>query len=267
MTYSGSNTASEVAPASGMTGIIKNFYDSVADGSGPYNQDVDKFSPSGPSDRIVEYARRSGAQRMLDLGSGMGTTLMRLAQECPAATKLYGVDVSDKMVARARARVAELTPDLQRKLKFFNIDAQSIPFMDGDFDLIFSECVLNLVPNRSKTMAEIARLLVPGGLFIYTDFVAYTAVPSALRENEGLVCGCRSGSVSLGENVTLMEHVGFTAIECFNFTEDQHKRYASLVESNPEIRRDVEVFQTQHPDMAAFLNNQMGYYLIVGVKA
>jgi SAM-dependent methyltransferase len=245
---------------------VRQFYDSVAIGAGPYTETVDKFSPSGPTDRIVALARESSATRILDLGSGMGTTLMRLLREHQQGMKYYGVDFSPKMIARARERVAELPEVQRRKIKFFHVDAQSIPFMDGDFDFIYSECVLNLLSNRTKTIAEVARLLAPGGLFVYTDFVASTAVPDAIRQNEQLACGCRSGSVTLAENIAQLERAGFVGIEYVDFTDDKNRRDAELLASNPAIRREEEDLQTHFPDVAAFLNQQVGYYLFIAAK-
>lgn len=258
--------SSESEPRDIVSQTIKEFYDSVATGSGPYASQTDKFSPSAPTEKIVEYIHAFGKARILDLGCGMGTTLLRLVQEYAVGTQFIGVDFSEKMIERARNGSQQLPSSIRSKIGFFTADAQALPYMDGQFDLIYSECVFNLIPDREKAMREVERLLSPGGVFIYTDFVAFSPVPQQVRENLNLVSGCRAGSITLSENVAWLERQGFTGIECINFTADKNKRYAELMASSPEIRQNFEDFQAQHENSAKFLDEKVGYYLLVGIK-
>lgn len=246
---------------------IKDFYDSVASGSGPYTSKTDKFSPSEPTEQIVRYIHDSGKSRILDIGCGMGTTLLRLLKEYTKGDQFIGVDFSDKMIDRAREESSLLSPEHRKKVGFFPADAQNLPYMDEQFDLIYSECVFNLMSNREKAISEVSRLLSPEGIFIYTDFVSFADVPDDIQKNLNLVSGCRAGSITLSQNIQFLENNGFTKIECVDFTESKNRRYAELMTSSEEIQNDFQEFQQQYPNSADFLDKKVGYYLLIGTKS
>ncbi|PZD96692.1 class I SAM-dependent methyltransferase [Paenibacillus sambharensis] len=246
---------------------IKDFYNSVAEGEGSYAAGTDKFSPSGPTERIKELVLGSQKQRILDIGCGMGTTLLSLANSYTFGQQFIGIDFSEKMIDRARERSRELSSAYRGKTGFFVADVQALPYMDGQFDFIYSECVLNLVPDRVKAIGEISRLLEPKGIFVYTDFVSYAPVPDTIRGDLSLVSGCRAGSIPLSENIAQLENAGFTDIEIVNFTEDKNKRYAELMASSEEYKADYLSFQDTHPEAFAFLEEKVGYYLIKAMKS
>ncbi|ACV59992.1 putative arsinothricin biosynthesis methyltransferase ArsM [Alicyclobacillus acidocaldarius] len=258
--------SAEPEPLTPAKRVIKDFYDTVAVGSGPYPASTDRFSPAAPTEKILEYVKRTNCRRILDVGCGMGTTLLRMAQEHVSGVQFIGVDFSEKMIERARTSSLSLHDDLRKKIGFFVANAESLPYMEGQFDFVFSECVLNLIPEREKAIAEVMRVLAPGGMFVYTDFVAFSPISNSIRDNLNLVSGCRAGSKTLSENIRLLEETGFVKIECIDFTSDKNKRYADLMNESEQIRREFEEFRNLYPDAAAFLDERVGYYLILGCK-
>lgn len=248
------------------TQAIKDFYNSVAEGEGNYSEGTDKFSPSGPTERIKEFVLASDKQRILDIGCGMGTTLLSLVESHEDGKQFIGVDFSENMIARAREKSTQFPDGFRKKLGFFVANVQSLPYMDGQFDLIYSECVLNLVPDRIKAIQEITRVLAPGGTFIYTDFVSYAPVPSSIKNDLSLVSGCRAGSIQLSENIAQIEEAGYIDLEVINFTDDKNKRYRELMESSEEYKDEYLQFQQDHAEAHHFLEEKVGYYLIKATK-
>lgn len=244
--------------------VIQDFYNAAAEGLGPYTSKVDKFSPQGPTEKIVEHLKASGKKRILDLGCGMGTTLLRIAKEYEAEL-LIGVDFSEKMIERAKKTSEELDPQLRAKIGFFTADVSQIPYLDNQFDFIYSECVLNLVADRDQVMKEIKRVLAPGGVFIYTDFVSYQSVPDEIRDNLSVISGCRAGSITLDENIAYMAKYGFDEIQKFDYTLEKNKRYKELLEDNPETLEKVKKFEEEFPFVNKFLEEEIGYYVITGL--
>lgn len=245
---------------------IKDFYNSVAEEDQLYPTGTDKFSPSGPTEKIIEYVKSNDKKRILDIGCGMGTTLIQLLNEFPAGTSFIGIDFSEKMIERAREKSSTLPEELRKKIGFFVSDSQALPYMDKQFDLIYSECVFNLIPDREKAMKEVSRLLAPGGIFIYTDFVSFVPVPDEIRQNLNFISGCRAGSILLSENIRMMENSGFEDLEIINFTADKNLRYQELMESSDEYKKDHEKFVEDYPIAADFLEDKVAYYSFFGVK-
>lgn len=137
--------------------------------------------------------------------------------------------------------------------------------MDNAFDFIYSECVLNLVPDRNKVLQEVHRVLSPGGIFIYTDFIAFEAVPQNIRENINLMSGCRAGSLLLSENLSSLEQNGFTSFIVENHTEDKNLRYAEMLENSEEYRMQYFELQEKEPEASSFIEHKLGYYLVSSI--
>ncbi|WP_078552323.1 putative arsinothricin biosynthesis methyltransferase ArsM [Bacillus alkalicellulosilyticus] len=246
--------------------IINDFYSAVARGEGPYSNDINRFSPSGPTEKIMEWLKKYNVQRVLDIGCGMGTTLLQAVQVHQEGKQFYGVDFSDDMLKKAKESKQNLPEDLIAKVGFFKGQAEQLPFMDEQFDFIYSECVFNLVSNKEQAVHEVSRLLAPGGIFVYTDFISYEQVPSYISSDEKLVCGCRTGSTTLNENIKTLELNHLNQIETFDFTEDNNKRFQELMEKSKTIRDEYHELQEQNQAAVSFLNEKMGYYCIKAIK-
>ncbi len=245
---------------------IKKFYNDAAEGIGIYDKDVEKFSPDGPTQEIVENLYKSGKTHILDIGCGMGTTLARIAGEYENAELMIGIDFSEKMIERANERKMSLPDELKKKMGFFRGDICEIPYMDESFDFVYVECVLNLVEDRTKALNEVNRVLKKGGIFYYTDFVSKVAVPAEIKDDLNLVSGCRAGAITMDENIQYLQDAGFANIEIVDYSYEKEKRYKELLENSEDIRKQIDSFEKKNPFAADFLEREMGYYVVSCTK-
>jgi arsenite methyltransferase len=149
-------------------------------------------------------------QVVLDLGSGGGIDVLLSARRVGPSGKVYGLDMTDDMLALAR--------DNQRKAAVTNVeflkgDIQAIPLPENSVDVIISNCVINLAPDKTKVLAEAFRVLKPGGQFAVSDVVVRGEVPAAIRRDMELWVGCIAGALDETDYVRKLEHAGFTAVD------------------------------------------------------
>src|SRR5262245_7685965 len=132
-------------------------------------------------------------QTVLDLGSGGGIDVLLSARRVGPTGKVYGLDVTDEMLALAR--------DNQRKAGATNVEflkgsIEAIPLPDRSVDVIISNCVINLAADKDAALREAFRVLKPGGRFAVSDVVVHGDVPEAVRRNMELWVGCVAGALS-----------------------------------------------------------------------
>jgi len=129
---------------------------------------------------------------VLDLGSGGGIDILLSARRVGATGKAYGLDMTDEMLelARENARQAGVT-----NVEFLKGDIEAIPLPDATIDVIISNCVINLAPDKAKVLAEAARVLKPGGRFAVADIVARGQIPPEIRPSMELWAGCIAGAL------------------------------------------------------------------------
>jgi SAM-dependent methyltransferase len=147
---------------------------------------------------------------VLDLGSGGGIDVLLSARRVGARGKVYGLDMTDEMLALARAN--------QRKagvsnVEFLKGEIENIPLPQDSVDVIISNCVINLSADKSRAIAEAFRVLKPGGRFAVSDVVIRGEVPSEVRRSLELWVGCVAGALTEPEFHQLLWQAGFTDIE------------------------------------------------------
>ena len=149
-------------------------------------------------------------QTVLDLGSGGGIDVLLSAKRVGPAGKAYGLDMTDEMLALARAnqRKAGVT-----NVEFLKGEIESIPLPDDSVDVIISNCVINLSADKDRVLAEAFRVLKPGGRFAVSDVVVRGEVPSAVRRSVELWVGCVAGALEEREYLEKLAKAGFEAIE------------------------------------------------------
>ena len=135
----------------------------------------------------VAYAEIQAGETVLDLGSGAGIDAFLASERVGPSGKVIGVDMTPEMVTRARANA--------RRGGYTNVDfrlgeIESLPVADSTVDVIISNCVLNLSPERDRVLAEAVRVLKPGGRLVISDLVCDVAVPARLREKAEAVTAC-----------------------------------------------------------------------------
>ena len=158
----------------------------------------------------VAMAELHEGETVLDLGSGGGIDVLLSARRVGPAGKAYGLDMTDEMLALAREnqRKAGVT-----NVEFLKGEMEDMPLPDGSVDVIISNCVVNLSPDKDKVLAEAARVLKPGGRVAIADIVVRGKVPQALRRSLELWAGCVAGALEANEYRSKLEAAGFTDIE------------------------------------------------------
>ena len=143
---------------------------------------------------------------VLDLGSGGGIDVLLSAQRVGPTGKAYGLDMTDEMLALARANQhrAGIT-----NVEFLKGHIESIPLPDASVDVIISNCVINLSADKPRVIAEAFRVLKPGGRFAISDVVVRGDIPAPVRESMELWVGCIAGALEETEFLGLLAEVGF----------------------------------------------------------
>ena len=174
-----------------------------------YNPDADLGLGCGLP---TQFAKIKKGDIVIDLGSGAGNDVFIARAEAGETGKVIGIDFTDAMIDKAR-RNAE-------KLGFHNVefrkgDIEKMPVSANTADVIVSNCVLNLVPNKDGVLKEIRRVLKPGGHFSISDIVLVGALPSKIREAAEMYAGCVAGAIQKDVYLELISANGFanTAVQ------------------------------------------------------
>ncbi|MGE0043753.1 MAG: arsenite methyltransferase [Vicinamibacterales bacterium] len=148
---------------------------------------------------------------VLDLGSGGGIDVLLSARRVGPAGKAYGLDMTDDMLALARANQQKAGI---ANVEFLKGEIERIPLPDDSVDVIISNCVINLSADKDAVIAEAFRVLKPGGRFAVSDVVVRgTDIPEALRRNMELWAGCIAGALEEGEYRAKLEGAGFESVD------------------------------------------------------
>ena len=133
-----------------------------------------------------QLGRLAAGERVLDLGSGAGTDSLVAAQMVGERGRVTGVDMTPQMLAKARAAAAEMSAS---NVEFVESEAEQLPFPDGSFDVVVSNGVIDLIPDKDAVFAEIFRVLVPGGRMQIADVTIQNPVSAEGRRNIDLWTG------------------------------------------------------------------------------
>lgn len=168
-----------------------------------YNPDADLGLGCGLP---TQFAQIQAGDTVLDLGAGAGNDAFIARAETGATGKVIGVDFTPTMIRRARENA--------EKLNFHNVefrqgDIEDLPVSDSSVDVVVSNCVLNLAPDKPKVFKEILRVLRPGGHFSISDIVLVGELPDALRNTAEMYAGCVSGAIQMDEYLDIIRRTGF----------------------------------------------------------
>ena len=148
-------------------------------------------------------------ETVLDLGSGAGFDCFLAARQVGASGRVIGVDMTAEMIGRARqnARKVEAT-----NVEFRLGEIEHLPVADGSVDVIMSNCVINLSPDKRAVFREALRVLRPGGRLAISDVVAFAPLPAEVRRDLALYTGCIAGAATVDEIKSWLGEAGFTDI-------------------------------------------------------
>jgi SAM-dependent methyltransferase len=171
-----------------------------------YNPDADLGLGCGLP---TEFAKIKEGDTVIDLGSGAGNDVFIARKLTGASGRVIGIDMTEPMIIKARAN-AEKTGF--NNVEFRLGDIEDMPVVSNIADVIVSNCVLNLVPNKHKVFSEIHRVLKPGGHFSISDIVLEGGLPEKWKEVAELYAGCVSGAIQKNEYLSVIEEAGFQNI-------------------------------------------------------
>lgn len=206
-----------------------------------YNQDADLGLGCGLP---TQFSKISKGHTVIDLGSGAGNDCFVARHETGAEGKVLGIDFADEMIAKARKNAEKLG---YNNVEFRYGDIEDMPISDDLADVIVSNCVLNLVPNKQKVFSEILRVLKPGGHFSISDIVLLGDLPGALREDAEMYAGCVAGAIQKDEYLGHIEELGFVNITIqkekpIEIPDDILERYLSDEEINEFKNGDTGIY-------------------------
>jgi arsenite methyltransferase len=171
-----------------------------------YNPDADLGLGCGLP---TQFAQIKKGDVVIDLGSGAGNDAFIARNETGETGKVIGIDFTPAMIDKARANA--------EKLNFHNVefrqgDIEKMPVTAGMADVIVSNCVLNLVPNKHGVFQEIFRVLKPGGHFSISDIVLVGELPTKIQQAAEMYAGCVAGAIQKQEYLKMIESTDFTNI-------------------------------------------------------
>jgi arsenite methyltransferase len=149
-------------------------------------------------------------ERVLDLGSGGGTDVLLSAQRVGPTGRVYGLDMTDEMLDRARRNAAQAGVENVDWLRGY---IEDVPLADASVDVIISNCVINLSADKPQVFRESFRVLRPGGRFAVTDVIADPDMDDEIRRDMAQWTGCVAGALTRDEFESTLLEAGFTDIE------------------------------------------------------
>jgi SAM-dependent methyltransferase len=157
----------------------------------------------------TEHAGIQPGMTVLDLGSGAGNDVFVARRIVGDAGRVIGIDFTPEMVAKARRNLEMIGTT---NVEFHLGEIEKLPVEDASVDVVISNCVLNLVPDKERAFAEIHRVLKPGGHFCVSDIVIKGHLPDSIRSAAELYVGCVGGALQKCKYLSLVERAGFVDI-------------------------------------------------------
>ena len=173
---------------------------------GGYNTDADLGLGCGIP---TEFAQIKEGDTVLDLGSGAGNDCFIARELVGESGKIMGVDMTDVMVDKARENTEKLNFN---NVEFRKGDIENLPVGGNSIDVVISNCVLNLVPDKVKAFCETFRVLKSGGHFSVSDVVLKGKLPENLKNDAEMYAGCVSGAIQLDQYVNIIKETGFIEV-------------------------------------------------------
>ena len=179
-----------------------------------YSQSDREFVPEGADMGLGcgnprAIASLKTGESVLDLGSGGGFDAFLAAQEVGDSGRVIGVDMTPTMVSKAREN-AEKGQFSQVEFRLGEIE--HLPVADNSIDVIISNCVINLSPDKTQVFKEMFRVLKPGGRLAISDVVAATELPESMRSDPFLLSACVGGAETIEKLEAIMQEAGFSMI-------------------------------------------------------
>jgi len=194
----------------------------------------------------TEYAHIKEGDVVVDLGSGAGNDCFVARALTGAHGKVIGVDFTSAMIEKAQQNASKLG---YKNVHFIKGDIENIPISDNTADVVVSNCVLNLVPDKTTAFNETFRILRPGGHFSISDVVTLGKLPEALKKSAEMYAGCVSGAEEQGAYLEIINKSGFKQVTIQKITKIS-------------LPREVLESLLEPDELETFSNSKSGIYSI-----
>lgn len=173
----------------------------------------------------IDYSKAQAGEVCVDIGSGKGTDVLRLAEEVGETGFAYGIDVSDGMLLKAQKNADKLGVS---NVKFIKSELEDVKLDSDIANLIISNCTINHASDKFKAWSEINRILKKSGRFVISDIYSLKEVPEEYRNDPKAVAECWAGAITKQEYLDILNKVGFKDIDI-------------IEESNPYEKGEIKV--------------------------
>lgn len=235
--------AASCCGATSASGEVYNIMMDDYDGLSGYTPEADLGLGCGLP---TQFAQIQPGDTVIDLGSGAGNDCFVARHEVGETGKVIGIDFTEAMIRKARMNAEKLG---YNNVEFRQGDIEEMPVSDAVADVIVSNCVLNLVPNKPKVISEIYRVLKPGGHFSISDIVLVGNLPEALQKDAEMYAGCVAGAIQKNDYLRAIQEAGFEDI---------------TIQKEKIIRlpKDILTNYLSEKELAAFATGETGIYSI-----
>ncbi len=201
----------------------------------------------------VEHTFINSGDTVVDLGSGAGNDCFVARTHTGPKGRVIGIDFTPAMIEKARKNAEKLGYD---NVEFLEGDIENIPLNGASVNVVISNCVLNLVPDKSNVFDEIFRILLPEGHFSISDVVLVGDLPEALKKNAEMYAGCVAGAIQKSAYLEMIENSGFVNVQVKS-------------EKAIQIPDDILRKYLNEQELVEFKNGETGIYSITvyGEKA
>jgi SAM-dependent methyltransferase len=158
----------------------------------------------------VALASLKPGETVVDLGSGGGFDCFLAAKQVGESGQVIGVDMTPDMITKARMNAEKIG---SKNVEFRLGEIEHLPVADNSADIIMSNCVINLSPDKASVYREAFRILKPGGRLAIADIVATARLPEEIQKNLALVSACVGGAATIDDTVKMLEDAGFVDIQ------------------------------------------------------
>ncbi len=187
----------------------------------------------------LEFVKIKAGDTVIDLGSGAGNDAFVARKLVGDKGRVIGLDMTEAMIERANINNSKLG---YKNVEFHLGDIEKMPFADNIADVVISNCVINLVPDKSRAFMEIFRILKPGGHFSISDIVTTGELPVNIAKAAEMYAGCVAGAIQKAEYLNIMKVCGFVNI-------------AVVKEKNITIPDQVLAQYLKGPEIESFKSN------------
>lgn len=157
----------------------------------------------------INYAEPMIGEVCVDLGSGRGTDVLRMAESVGETGFVYGIDISDGMLEKARRNAEKFEVS---NVRFIRSELEKLDLPDMVANLVISNCTINHAADKQAVWNEIYRILKKGGRFVISDIYSTAQVPDEYRNDPVAIAECWAGSVTRDEYLKQLENAGFTSV-------------------------------------------------------